>query len=299
MAGLQDHSQLTDFPTYYLNSILIAVGTTAITVAVVTPMAYALVRSRLPGMMLMVRAMLFAYMFPALLLAIPIYIFLVKIGLDDTRLSLILTHSTFTLPLGVWLMWGFFKNFPFEVEESAFIDGCSRLQAIYRIIMPLTLPGVLTVVLFAFVLSWSDFVFSLILISSDELKTLPYGLASIDDAYDANWGELMAGSTMICLPLLALFAFLSRYFIRGLSMGQLRARIFRGSGQAIPDPRTPDSESERQDPFGIVDQYLADHPFRDPASFSFGTTSDRINVHGSSLNSHQSASASLPARNVR
>ena len=173
-------------------------------------------------MMLMVRAMLFAYMFPALLLAIPIYIFLVKIGLDDTRLSLILTHSTFTLPLGVWLMWGFFKNFPFEVEESAFIDGCSRLQAIYRIIMPLTLPGVLTVVLFAFVLSWSDFVFSLILITSDELKTLPYGLASIDDAYDANWGELMAGSTMICLPLLALFAFLSRYFIRGLSMGSVK-----------------------------------------------------------------------------
>ena len=221
--GYQTILSLTDFPTYYLNSILIAVGTTAITVAVVTPMAYALVRSRLPGMMLMVRAMLFAYMFPALLLAIPIYIFLVKIGLDDTRLSLILTHSTFTLPLGVWLMWGFFKNFPFEVEESAFIDGCSRLQAIYRIIMPLTLPGVLTVVLFAFVLSWSDFVFSLILITSDELKTLPYGLASIDDAYDANWGELMAGSTMICLPLLALFAFLSRYFIRGLSMGAVKS----------------------------------------------------------------------------
>ena len=221
--GYKTILSLTDFPTYYLNSILIAIGTTAITVAVVTPMAYALVRSRLPGMMLMVRAMLFAYMFPALLLAIPIYIFLVKIGLDDTRLSLILTHSTFTLPLGVWLMWGFFKNFPFEVEESAFIDGCSRLQAIYRVIMPLTLPGVLTVVLFAFVLSWSDFVFSLILITSDELKTLPYGLASIDDAYDANWGELMAGSTMICLPLLALFAFLSRYFIRGLSMGAVKS----------------------------------------------------------------------------
>lgn len=221
--GYKTILSLTDFPTYYVNSILIAVGTTAITVAVVTPMAYALVRSRLPGMMLMVRAMLFAYMFPALLLAIPIYIFLVKIGLDDTRLSLILTHSTFTLPLGVWLMWGFFKNFPFEVEESAFIDGCSRLQAIYRVIMPLTLPGVLTVVLFAFVLSWSDFVFSLILITSDELKTLPYGLASIDDAYDANWGELMAGSTMICLPLLVLFAFLSRYFIRGLSMGAVKS----------------------------------------------------------------------------
>ena len=214
---------LTDFPTYYINSLITAVATTILTIVVVTPMAYALVRSRLPGMMLMVRAMLFAYMFPALLLAIPVYIFLVKIGLDDTRLSLILTHSTFTMPLGVWLMWGFFKNFPFEVEESAFIDGCSRIKAIYRIIMPLTLPGMLTVVLFSFILSWSDFVFSLILITSDELKTLPYGLASIDDAYDANWGELMAGSTMICVPLLLLFAFLSKYFIRGLSMGAVKS----------------------------------------------------------------------------
>lgn len=96
----------------------------------------------------------------------PIYIFLVKIGLDDTRLSLILTHSTFT--------------------------------------MPITLPGVLV----SFILSWSDFVFSLILITTDELQTLPYGLASTDDAYDANWGELMADSTMICLPSLLLFAFL-------------------------------------------------------------------------------------------
>lgn len=214
---------LTDFPTYYVNSIVVAVGTTLLTVVVVTPMAYALVRSRLPGTMIIVRAMLFAYMFPAMLLAIPIYVFLVKIGLDDTHLSLILTHCTFTMPLGVWLMWGFFKNFPFEVEESAFVDGCSRLQAIYRVIMPITLPGVLTVVLFSFILSWSDYVFSLIFITSDELKTLPYGLASIDDAYDANWGELMAGSTMICLPLLLLFAFLSRYFIRGLSMGAVKS----------------------------------------------------------------------------
>jgi ABC-type glycerol-3-phosphate transport system permease component len=214
---------LTDFPTYYVNSILVAVGTTLLTIAVVTPMAYALVRSRLPGMMLVVRAMLFAYMFPALLLAIPIYIFLVKIGWDNALSSLMLTYCSFTLPLGVWLMWGFFKSFPFEVEEAALVDGCSRLQAIYRIILPITLPGVLTVAIFAFLLAWSDFVFSLVLITSDDLKTLPYGLASMDDAYDANWGELMAGSTMIVLPLLMLFVFLGKYFIRGLSMGAVKS----------------------------------------------------------------------------
>ena len=214
--------RLTDFPTYYVNSIVVACSTTLLTILVATPMAYALVRSRLPGMMIIVRAMLFAYMFPALLLAIPIYMFLVKIGFDDSLFSLVLTYCSFTLPLGVWLMWGFFKSFPFEVEEAALVDGCSRWQAIYRVILPITLPGVLTVTIFGFLLAWSDFVFCLILISRDALKTLPYGLASMTDAYDANWGELMAGSTMISLPLLVLFAFLGRYFIRGLSMGAVK-----------------------------------------------------------------------------
>ena len=187
-------------------------------------MAYALVRSRLPGMMLMVRAMLFAYMFPALLLAIPIYVFLVKIGLDDhapePHPDAQHLHAAARCVVDV----GILQELPVRGGGSRpSSTAVPRLQAIYRVIMPLTLPGVLTVVLFAFVLSWSDFVFSLILITSDELKTLPYGLASIDDAYDANWGELMAGSTMICLPLLALFAFLSRYFIRGLSMGAVKS----------------------------------------------------------------------------
>ncbi len=99
--GYRTILSLTDFPTYYINSILVSVGTTLLTIAVVTPMAYALVRSRMPGMMLVVRAMLFAYMFPALLLAIPIYIFLVKIGWDDSLSSLVLTYCSFTLPLGV------------------------------------------------------------------------------------------------------------------------------------------------------------------------------------------------------
>ena len=114
--------------------------------------------------------------------------------------SLVLTYSSFTLPLGVWLMWGFFKSFPFEIEEAALVDGCSRWQAIYRVILPITLPGVLTVAIFSFLLAWSDFVFSLILISKDESQNLPTVWLPSTDAYDANWGELMAGSTMIFPP---------------------------------------------------------------------------------------------------
>jgi len=215
--------RLTDFPTYYLNSVIVALVTTGLTIIVVTPMAYALVRSHIRGMGTIVRAMLFAYMFPALLLAIPIYIFFVKVGLDDTLFSLVVTHSTFTLPLGVWLMWGFFKGFPFEVEEAAFVDGCSRLQAIYHVIVPMTLPGVLTIAIFSFLLSWSDYVFALILVSSDQTKTVSYGLISLIGTYDANWGEMMAGTTLISLPLLVIFAFLGKYFVRGLTMGAVKS----------------------------------------------------------------------------
>jgi multiple sugar transport system permease protein len=213
---------LTDFPAYYVNSILVTVATTLLTIGVATPTAYALVRGKVPGAMLMVRAMLFAYMFPALLLAIPIQVFLVGIGFDDSLLSLIFAYSSFTLPLGVWTMWSFLKRFPFEIEEAAWIDGCSRWKAIYLIILPVTLPGVLSVAIFSFLLAWSDFVFSLILISRDNLKTLPYGLTSIITAYDADWGVVMAGSTLISMPLLVLFIFLGRYFVQGLSAGAVK-----------------------------------------------------------------------------
>ncbi|MBB3149612.1 ABC-type glycerol-3-phosphate transport system permease component [Phyllobacterium trifolii] len=213
---------LTDFPTYYLNSILVTIATTLMTIGLATPMAYALVRGKVPGAMLVVRAMLFAYMFPAMLLAIPIQVFLVHVGFDDSLISLIFAYSSFTLPLGVWMMWSFLKRFPFEIEEAAWIDGCSRWKAIYLIILPVTMPGVISVAIFSFLLAWSDFVFSLILISRDELKTLPYGLSSIVTAYDADWGVIMAGSTMISLPLLALFIFLGRYFVAGLSAGAVK-----------------------------------------------------------------------------
>lgn len=213
---------LTNFPRYLLNSVIVSVGTTLLTLAVAVPMAYTLVRGRVRGATLMVRCMLFAYMFPALLLVIPIDIFLVRAGLDNSLSALIVTFQSFTLPLAVWLLWSFFKTLPFAIEEAALVDGCTRWQTLYRIILPISLPGMLTVTIFSFLLAWSEFVFPMIITSSDDMRTVTYGLSQISDTYSADWGVLMAGATLAALPLIAIFMFLGRFFIRGLSAGAVK-----------------------------------------------------------------------------
>ena len=205
-----------------MNSVLVAFGTVCITLVMSVLIAYSVTRLQFRGKMAIVGTMLYAYMFPPLLLAIPLFSLFVKLGLADTRLSLMISHCTITLPLGVWLLWGFFKQIPMDVEEAAMVDGCSRLRAFVLVVLPLTLPGVLTVAIFSFLLSWTDYTFALVMIGTDSLKTLPAGLDTMVGMYELRWGELMAGSTLIALPLLVMFMFLSRYFIHGLSAGALK-----------------------------------------------------------------------------
>lgn len=214
--------ELTDYPSWFVNSLLVASGTVCITLLLSVLIAYSVTRLQFRGKTVVVGTMLYAYMFPPLLLAIPLFSLFVQLGIDDTRLSLMISHCTISLPLGVWLLWGFFKQIPVDVEEAAMVDGCSRLKAFVLVVLPLTLPGVLTVAIFSFLLSWTDYTFALVMIGTDSLKTLPAGLDTMVGSYELRWGELMAGSTLIALPLLIMFMFLSRYFIRGLSAGALK-----------------------------------------------------------------------------
>ena len=213
---------LTDFPGWFKNSMIVAFGTVAITITLSTLIAYAVTRLQFPGKMFIVGTMLYAYMFPPLLLAIPLASLFVTIGIYDSLFSLVISHSTISLPLGVWLLWGFFKQIPPDVEEAAMVDGCSRLGAFLRVVLPLTLPGIVTVAIFSFLLSWTDYIFGFVMISNDANKTLPVGLETMVGAYELRWGELMAGSTLIALPLFLMFAFLSRYFISGLAAGAVK-----------------------------------------------------------------------------
>ena len=212
----------TDYPTWFMNSVYVATVTVAITLVLAVLIAYAVTRLRMRGKTTIVGSMLLAYMFPPLLVAIPLYTIFAQIGLANTHFALIVSHCTITLPLGVWLLWGFFKQMPADVEEAAMVDGCSRLGAFFRVVLPLSLPGITTVAIFSFLLSWTDYTFALVMIDSDYQKTLPVGLETMTGQYELRDGELMAGSSLIALPLLVLFIFLNRYFIHGLAAGAIK-----------------------------------------------------------------------------
>lgn len=214
--------ELTDYPTHFANSVVVALVTVAVTMVFSVMIAYAVTRQRIRGKKLIIGAMLYAYMFPPLLIAIPMFTAFAQIGLSDTLTGLIVSHLTLTLPLGVWFLWGFFKNMPFELEEAAMVDGCTRLGAFVRVVLPIALPGLITVAIFSFLLSWTDYTFALVMTGSDANKTLPVGLASMVGSFDLRWGEVMAGSTLIALPLFAAFALLTQYFIQGLGAGAVK-----------------------------------------------------------------------------
>ncbi len=184
--------------------------------------SYALTRLKFPGKVFIISSVLYAYMFPPMLLAIPLYGIFEQIGLGESLIALIIAHCTLTFPLGIWLLWGFFQSVPFDLEEAAMVDGCTRLGTFFRLILPLSGPGIITVAIFSFLLSWTDYVYALVMVTSDSQKTLPLGIASMVGSFDMRWGEAMAGSSLIVLPLFLMFVFLSRYFIQGLAAGAVK-----------------------------------------------------------------------------
>jgi len=213
---------MTKYAINFKNSVYVAFMTTGITLICSILAAYVLTRFRVRGRQVVLQSMLFTYMFPPLLLAVPLYYIFTKMGLVDTMWGLIICHTTITLPLGVWLLWGFFKAMPFELEEAAMVDGASRIKAFFLVVLPLSLPGLLTVAIFSFLLSWTDYTFGLIILSSDVQKTLPIGLATMVGAQDMGWGEVMAGAFLISVPLLVMLVFVSKYFVEGLTAGAMK-----------------------------------------------------------------------------
>lgn len=213
---------LTDYWQQFMNSLMVAGAVVAVSLIMSIIISYVISRYRVPGKPMIIGSMLYAYMFPPMLLAIPLLAIFARWELADSLAAVIIAHCTMTIPLGVWLLWGFFKAMPMHLEEAAMVDGCTRVSAFFRVVLPLSLPGIVTVAIFSFLLSWTDYVFAFVLVSSDSLKTLPVGLASILGSFDARWGELMAGATLITLPLLVMFSLLSRYFIQGLAAGAVK-----------------------------------------------------------------------------
>jgi len=210
------------FATYALNSLIVASAATILTLLVGSLAAFAFARFHFSGKQIFLLVFLLSQMLPGASVIIPLFQFLRDTGLYDTHIGLILVHTAVLLPFVIWLMYGFFLGIPGEVEDAALIDGCSRLGALRRVILPLALPGIGATALFAFLGSWSEFFFALILTSSDATRTIPVGIGLFVGEYQDVWNQMSAAAVLFSLPPLALFIIMRRTFVTGLSAGAIK-----------------------------------------------------------------------------
>jgi len=208
--------------TYLKNSIVVALSTVAVTIAVATPAAYSLTRFRFPGREQLAGTILFTYMFSPIMIIVPFYVMMRFLGLTNTHLGLVLAYTAFCLPFSLWMLRTFFQSIPIDIEQAAMVDGANRVETVLYVVLPLSLPGVLATSIFTFVLTWNDYIFARILISADELKTLPVGIADLYNASVVDWGMIMAAGLVILTPVLAVFFLIQKYMVVGLGAGALK-----------------------------------------------------------------------------
>lgn len=214
----------TEYPflTYFKNSIIISLGAVLLSVGFSCLAGYGVTRFRFRGKQSFLSFLLITQMFPSIMLLIPYYKVLDTYGLKDSLLGMILVYISFTVPFCSWMMVGFFKTIPLELDEAAIIDGCSRWKAFYKIILPMTLPGISSSAIYAFITAWNEYMFAQVLINTPGLKTVPLGIAELNGYYKILWNDMMAASVIASLPLVILFIFLQKYFISGLTAGAVK-----------------------------------------------------------------------------
>ena len=212
----------TRFLTYFKNSVFVSFTTVVLTMTIGSAGAYSLTRFKYYGREKIANLILFSYMFAPIMIVIPFYVLIKKIGLANTHAALILAYTAFCLPFSLWLLRTFFQSIPLALEKAALIDGASRLEAVIYVVLPLALPGIIATGIFTFILAWNDYIFVRILITSDELKTLSVGIADLYNATVIDWGMIMSGSMLITVPVLVFFVFIQRYLIAGWGAGAMK-----------------------------------------------------------------------------
>jgi multiple sugar transport system permease protein len=208
----------TSYPQWMWNTLLVSVVSTFVSLVASVLAAYAIERLRFSGARHVGLAIFLAYLVPPSILFIPLASVVFQLGLFDTRLALILTYPTFLIPFCTWLLMGYFRSIPFELEECALIDGATRWQILVKIILPLAVPGLISAGIFAFTLSWNEFIYALTFVSSSEIKTIPVGVVTElveGDVY--HWGSLMAGALFGSLPVAFIYSFFVEYYVSGLT----------------------------------------------------------------------------------
>ena len=213
----------TLYATWLLNTLIISIASTAISLLFGILAGYALARLRFWGAGVLGVAIFVSYLVPQTLLFIPMFDVIKTLNLGDTRWALILTYPTFLIPFCTALLMGYFKSIPRELEESALIDGSSRLRALVEIVLPLAMPGILSAGIFAFTLSWNEFIYALVFITTTPMKTLPVGVVNELIRGDVFfWGSLMAGALLGSVPVALIYSFFVEYYVAGLTAGAVK-----------------------------------------------------------------------------
>ncbi len=212
----------TNFTTWVGNSLLVSVGTVGICILAATLAAYSLSRFSYPGRKAFVIFSMIGYMMPAVLIVIPVYLIFAQLRLVNTLLGLIISYIALTLPYSIWLLRAFFKSLPISIEESATMDGAGTLVILFRIVLPISLPGIISTSIYAFSYVWNEYLFAAILLSSDSMRTFPVGLKSfVNDLY-IQWEYIMAGGIMVSIPAMILFLVSQKQLIQGMSAGAVK-----------------------------------------------------------------------------
>ncbi|MCY3877498.1 MAG: carbohydrate ABC transporter permease [Rhodobacteraceae bacterium] len=210
-----------DFGRFVIVSTVVSVVTVLLTLAASIPGAYAISRLKFPGRTTLTRSILLIYMVPAIVLVIPLYAVFSQMGLRDTLLGLMLIYPATTIPVSLYMLQGYFRGIPSELEEAGMMDGCSRLKVIWKITLPLSLPAIASVSLYVFMIAWNEFLFAFMFLDSPEIFTLPRAVVSLNSS-EVPRQHLMAGAVIVTIPVLVIFLWFERFLVSGLTAGSVK-----------------------------------------------------------------------------
>lgn len=216
--GKASYPAVANFPYYLLNSIIVSLAVASVSLLLALPMSFAMVRYKFSGKNSLLIYIFFIKMLPPLAILFPLYVLFTKLNLTDTRTSLVIIYMTWVLPLSIWMMCGFIEDIPVTLEESAMIDGCTRVGAFFRVVLPLAAPGIAATLIFNLILAWNEFLYALVLTGS-HAKTAPVAICSFIYFQEVAWGCLCSAGMITVIPIIFLVIPIQKYLVRGLTSG--------------------------------------------------------------------------------
>jgi len=215
--------RITQFLRYFTNTAMISVVAALFSIMIATCASYSLSRFRIPGAGVVAVALLLMYMLPEIVLGIPFMKIFLFLGLSDSLVALTIAYISITLPFSIWMLRSYIESIPTALEEAALIDGCTRFQGFLRVIVPQAVPGIMATTIFTFILCWNEYLYALILITSEHNKTLTLGLSILlGETAIYSWGMLAAGSVLTVIPVIVLFVFFQKHIVAGFTAGAIK-----------------------------------------------------------------------------